>query len=287
VPRPSSPAAVAGWQPRASEAIHVRAPATRRVRPREVFTTLPAAKAVAMRAFKARFKQAALGPVWLVGQPLAIIAVFTAVFDGVAQIDTNGIPYALFSVVGVTVYSFLALCLTQGVRAFQKERVVIRNVPCPRVSFPTAAVLTALPTLGLMALASLATAVAVGRGLPLQVLALPLVLGWAVVFGWALVLVLATSNVRYRDVGAMVPFMLQGLLFLSPVAYPASEAPPTMRFVIELNPLTGLIEAGRWSILGSPLDPASVAVGLGWTALLLVAGWQLFTRLEVRFADII
>jgi lipopolysaccharide transport system permease protein len=84
-----------------------------------------------------------------------------------------------------------------------------------------------------------------------------------------------------------VPFFFQAGLLLSPVAYPLSETHGVLRTLLEANPLTGIIEAWRWSMLGSDASPAAFVFALAWTVVLLVAGWRIFARAEVAFSDVI
>jgi lipopolysaccharide transport system permease protein len=93
--------------------------------------------------------------------------------------------------------------------------------------------------------------------------------------------------VRFRDIVAAIPLVLQAGLFVTPVGYPIQGAPAHVKVLLELNPLSGLIEAWRWSVLGMPIDWGVVAIGGLWTVGIAILGWQVFTRLEVHFSDVI
>jgi ABC-type polysaccharide/polyol phosphate export permease len=265
----------------------VIAPAVKRLRVRELWETLPVVRVLAVRDFKARYKQSALGPLWILIQPLGILAAFTVVFDGVAEVDTHGIPYPLFALVGITVWSFAQLSLTWGSRCQVMNRMLIKRVNAPRLAFVSASMIASLPQLALMLVLTVASVLILGRDVTWRFLLLPVCLLWLFCFCWILVQMFSAMNVRYRDVSSMVPFLMQGSLLLTPVAYPTSEAPDTLQTLINLNPLTGLIEAFRWSLLGSAVDGQAIVIALGWTALLALVAWQVFARLEVRFADVI
>jgi lipopolysaccharide transport system permease protein len=165
--------------------------------------------------------------------------------------------------------------------------MLIKRVNAPRLAFVSASMIASLPQLALMLVLSIASVVILGRDLTWRLVLLPVCVLWLFFFCWTLVQMFSAMNVRYRDVSSMVPFLMQGSLLLTPVAYPASEAPDTLQALINLNPLTGLIEAFRWSLLASAADGQAIAIALGWTAVLAVVGWQVFARLEVRFADVI
>ena len=262
-------------------------PAKRRVRLRDIPASLPVTRVVSVRDFKVRYKQAALGPLWLFIQPLGILVAFIVVFDGVAQVDTSGVPYALFALVGITVWTFASASLAYGVRAQITNREIIRYVDCPRLAFVTSTIVASLPNLAVPLLLTFASMAVLGHAPPIAILALPLCIAWVFLLLWGLALGLSAANVRFRDVNAFVPFFLQGGMFLTPIAYPLEEAPPRLADILMLNPFSGVIELWRWSMLGAELNLAAVIIAALGTAIILVLGWRLFTRLEVRFADLI
>jgi len=219
-------------------------------------------------------------------QPLGMLGAFTVVFGGVADVDTGQVPYALFALVGVTVWTFISSAMGAGVRAHVMNQKLIKLVPCPRVVFVTANLLATLPYLAAPLILTL-LAIPLIHGLPLAVLTLPLAIAWlcVLVYGWNLLL--SSVNVRFRDVGQMIPFVLQGGLFLTPVAYPLSEASPSLQTVLACNPMTGVLELWRWCLLGTPPDQLALIVAVASTPLLMVGAWYVFARLEPRFADVI
>jgi lipopolysaccharide transport system permease protein len=272
-----------------AQALEVRVivPATRRVRLRDLPAVLPAARVLSQRDFKVLYKQSALGPLWLALQPLGVLGAFTVVFSGVADIDTGGTPYALFALVGISVWTFVSACIAAGTRCFTRSKRMVRLTTAPRAALAIAAVSSALPQLAVPLLLTLVAVLVFGEGLGLELLALPLVALWLYGLTLVLVLALAALNVRFRDVTSLVPFLLQAGLFMSPVAYPLSEVPNGLDTIIKLNPLTGVIEAWRWSILGSPADELALILAGAGTLVTAVVAWAVFVRLEVRFADVI
>jgi lipopolysaccharide transport system permease protein len=289
-PGPSRETAHDGATPeRARAPVGVRTimPATKRVRPGDVVGSLPAARVLTQRDFKVLHKQSALGPLWLAIQPLAILGAFTVVFSGVADIETEGIAYPLFALVGISVWSFVSAGLATGTRCFTRSKRLVRLTNAPRVALAIAAVTAAVPQLAVPLALTLVAVLAFGEGLGPELLVLPFIALWLYVLMLAAVLALGALNVRFRDVTSLVPFLLQGGLFLSPVAYPLSEVPEGLDTIIRLNPLTGVIEAWRWSILGAPADDLAVLMAGGGTLAIALLGWAVFVRLEVRFADVI
>jgi lipopolysaccharide transport system permease protein len=270
-----------------SPAVRTIVPAKSLVRVSDIWATLPVVRVLAVRDFKARYKQSALGPLWLLIEPLGVLGAFTVIFNGVTKVDTSGIPYVLFALVGVTVWSYFQPSLALGVRCHTANKRLINSVACPRIAFVTSTLVGSLPQLSLTLVLLLIGVVALAGAPPISALLLPLCVVWLLVLAFSLVLALSALNVRFRDVSSIVPFILQGALFLSPIGYPADQAPPTIAAFLSINPLTGLIETWRWCLLGSSADLVSVGIALGWTVLFAVGGWHLFKRLEPKFADVI
>ena len=258
----------------------------RRVRLRDIPRSLPVARVIAGRDLRAQYKQSFLGPLWLLVQPLGLVVAFGVVFGRVVRVDTGGVPYPLFVLVGLSVYSYFQAALTTGTNAVVVNMSLIRRVAAPRIAFPTASTASALPVLGVTF--TVAFLLALGSGnLPFaHLVLLPICLAWLGLFTWSLVALLNSLTVRFRDVMYVLPFLLQMLLFLSPVAYRADQASPSLSAVLELNPLAGILELWRWTLLeGWRLDGTTVAIAVAWTAGLAVAAWRVFTRLEPTMAD--
>ena len=261
-------------------------PVKRRLRLRELVSAWPVARVIGARDIKIKYKQSALGPLWLLLQPLGILAAITVAFSGVTDVDTGGVTYIAFGLVGVTVWMFIAMTIAIAPQAFLANAALVRRSPAPRTAFITATVYSNLPLLGIMAGVTLVASLLL-EGLAVQVLLLPVFAVWLLLFTWAVVVVIAPVAARFRDAVAVVPLIIQGGIFLSPVGYPLDAAPSTLKTILSVNPVSGLIEAWRWSILGMEPDLAVIAIAVFWTAVLLMFGWYLFGRMEVRLADFV
>ena len=141
-----------------------------------------------------------------------------------------------------------------------------------------------LPSFAIPALAALVAAGASGF-LGVQTLLVPLLFIWLVVLVAAVAIVLSAITVRAHNVISVTPFLLQVMLFLSPVGYGTSQLSPVLRAVISVNPLTGLIDAWRWSLLGLEPSTTAVIISLVLTTVSITLAWRLFTSLEVSMAD--
>ncbi len=283
---PTSAEALDGG-PRLGVPVREYVPTARRIRPRDILGSLPIALAFALRDFQSRYKQSLLGPIWLLVQPLTMVAGFTVIFGGVAKIDTGGIPYALFSVVGITVWLTFQVSVLYGTRSIVTNKAMVKSLPVPRIAFVTSTLLASLPQLAIGVVFALVAILLTGRPLIPEMLLLPVCVAWLLVFTYAFTLPLAAWHARFRDVGSTAPFLFQAGLLLSPVAYPLAEAPSALAIVLQLNPMTGIIETWRWCLLGTEVAPLGLALAVAWTVVLALFGWWTFARAEVRFADVV
>jgi len=260
-------------------------PAKRRLRLRDILGETSLIRVLATRDFKVKYKQSVLGPLWLVFQPLALLLAFVVAFRGLGDVKTSGVPYAVFSLVGLTAWAFVQVAMTIGVASLITNSNFIRYTPCPRPAFPLAAIIASLPAFAVTAAGAVISAAATGNLSP-RVVLLPFGLAWLILLTAGLVAIGASLAVRYRDIISALPFLLQLGVFFAPVGYSLAGLSPFVRKLVELNPLTGLIEAFRWMMLSgyTPVAGAVIAA-LVETTVVVVAGWFLFTRLETTMAD--
>jgi ABC-type polysaccharide/polyol phosphate export permease len=260
-------------------------PATRRLKLRDAFREVSVIRVLAARDFKVKYKQSMLGPLWLIFQPLALLIAFLIAFRGLGHVKSSGVPYAVFVLVGLSAWAFFQAAMTIGAASLITNASFIRYTPCPRPAFPLAAIVASLPSFAVTAAAAVIGAGATGHLSP-RVLLLPFGLVWLLVLTAGAVGIVASLAVRYRDVISALPFLLQVGVFLAPVGYSLAGLSAAVRRIVELNPLTGLIEAWRWIVL-SPYRPSlgAIAASLALTVCIAAAGWAVFSRLETTMAD--
>ena len=235
-----------------------------------------------------RYKQSAIGIGWAVLQPLALMFVFTVVFGRFAKLPSDGVPYPLFVISGLLPWQYFSRSLTGSSQSLVTGSALVSKVYFPRLILPVSKTFSGLFDLcvgfGLLAMAMLYYQVLPGW----HVLMLPVFVAIAMLSALAVGLWLTALNVRYRDIGIMVPFMLQVWMFLSPVAYSARVVPSEMAWLYNLNPMVGVIDGFRWSLLGkAPPDPMQTGLSLLVMLLLLVTGLAYFRRTERTFADVV
>jgi len=253
----------------------------------EVFAYRELIGFLALRDIRARYKQAVLGVAWTILQPVAGTVALLLVFRQLIDVTSDGIPYALFALLGYSLWSYVSGTVGRLTGSLLGDVDLVTKVYFPRVVIPLAASLPGLVDLavGLVVLAVLMVIAAWAP--PLAVVLLPLVVVFAVVIALGAGLWLATLNVLYRDVGHALGFALHVWFFASPVAYPSSLVPPEWRHLYALNPVAGLIDAGRAVVLGSPLRAVDLAISTASALVLLAGGIACFQRSERRFADVI
>jgi lipopolysaccharide transport system permease protein len=242
---------------------------------------------LALRDFKVRYKQAIFGAAWAILQPLAGVIVFTIVFRRFANVPSEGIPYPVFALVGLSVWSYVSTSVTRATQSLVTNSALVTKVYFPRLLAPIAAVLPALPDL-VLSLSVLAVFMPIYDVTPTAaILTLPLWFALLVVAALGLGLWLGTLNVTYRDINQAIALLIQLWLFVSPVAYPSSSVPETWQPVYFLNPMAGVIEGFRWSLIGLPWPGPYLFVSVASSIVVLIIGVAYFERTERRFADVI
>ena len=241
------------------------------------------------RDIKVRYKQTALGAAWAVLQPVLAMLLFTVVFSRVARIGTGGIPYPLFSYAALVPWLFFANGVQLSSSSLTVNPQLITKVYFPRVYLVMAPIAAGLVDLVLafLVLIGLTAWYGVVPSAEGAALLLPfLLLGVLTTVGtsaW-----LAALNVKYRDVRFVVPFIVQVLLFATPVVYSSSSVGMPWRLVFGLNPMTAVVEGFRWALAGAAAPKAStVALSALVGVAVFATGFRYFHRTEKHFADVI
>lgn len=240
------------------------------------------------RDVKVRYKQTFIGVAWAIVQPLMLMVVFSLVFGKFAQFSSEGLPYQVFTFSGLLPWTYFASALALSSVSVVSNTNLVTKVYFPRVFLPFAA--SAVPAIDF----ALAFVVLLGlmqwfdTPVHATVVFMPLFLLLAFVTALGVGLFFSAMNVRYRDVPYALPFVVQLWLWLSPVAYAITELPDKYEWIFALNPMTGVINGFRWSLLGTPAPPpAQLAVSVAAAFVFFVGGLAFFRRSEPRFADTI
>ena len=260
-------------------------PVKRRVPFSEIWSSRNVARLIALRDVKIKYKQSLVGPPWLIIQPLGILAALIVAFNGVTKVNTGGVPYPVFAIVGLVVWQLINMTILNGTLSLQQNGSLIRRVASPRIAFLTGALVSNLIAPAVIMVGALAWILASGLSLPIQALLFPLVLGWTSLMIFGVLMILASIAVRWRDVNSLLPFWSSVGAFITPVGFSYATAPHHIQWLLAINPFTGPLEAARWSLLGLQLPLVPMITSAVWTVVLLWMGWRVFTRMEIHFAD--
>lgn len=243
---------------------------------------------LAGRDLKLRYKQTALGVIWVVLQPLLAAGIFSFVFGLVAKLPSDGVPYFVFSFAGLLGWNLFSGILTKSSVCLLGNQQLISKVFFPRLVLPLSTVPSVLVDFAIAAALMVGLLVAYRIAPGWGLLLLPIWMATIAALALGVGLVTSALTVSYRDVQYILPVFTQMLLYASPVAYAASKVPAEWRGVYFLNPLASLLDAFRWSLLGGP-EPmwGSVAYAAVLSAGVLVWGAFAFKKMERRFADVI
>jgi len=243
---------------------------------------------LALREIKIRYKQTVMGASWAVLQPLFTMVVFTLIFGGLAQMPSEGIPYALFSYSGLLLWIYFQNALTNAGNSLVGNAPLLSKVYMPRIFIPTAPCLAGLADYGI-AMTILAVMMVYYQFVPTAaILLLPVIVFLTLLLAAGTGYWLSSICVKYRDVKFVLPFFIQLLTFVSPVIYPTDIVGGNLQWLLSLNPLTGLLNAHRAVLLGHvPVDYVGLAISAVITIVIFISGILYLRRTEKYFADLV
>jgi lipopolysaccharide transport system permease protein len=241
------------------------------------------------RDIKVRYKQTILGAAWAILQPVLTMLALYFLFDRVAKLPTDNVPYPIFSYTALLPWGLFVTALNQGSRSLTSNHNMITKVYFPKLILPLSSVLAGLVDF------AIASVILVGLMLYYQVApawnllwVLPLFLLLAIITALGVALWLSAINVKYRDVNYVLPFLTQFWFFATPVAYSAKAISENWQLVYSLNPMVGVVNGFRWALLGIGNGPdAGLWVSVCISILILVSGLFYFRNMEKTFADTI
>jgi lipopolysaccharide transport system permease protein len=248
------------------------------------------------RDIKIRYKQTVMGASWAIIQPLFTMVIFSIFFGQLAKIDSDGVPYPIFSFTALVPWTFFANGLLQASNSLVNNAEMIRKIYFPRLTMPIGAVLAGLLDFALAFITLIGMIIAMDLipsfnfnasisinvlwVLPLLLLALVTTLG---VSFW-----LSAMNAQFRDVRYIVPFLVQAWFFLSPITYPSSYLSEPWKTIYGINPMAGVVEGFRWALLGTETAPGPMVLVSALAAfVILLSGAFYFRKMEKTLADVV
>lgn len=243
---------------------------------------------LAWRELQGAYRQTALGLSWLLIRPIVSALLMTFVFGGLLQVGSDGVPYPLFVLAAIIPWTFFSNAVIRSSRSLVDNMHVISKVYFPRLIVPVAGTISGVVDFLASFLVFFVVFVFYRMPLRIEMLTLPFYIILTFAFALAVGLWLATLSVKYRDVSFAINFLLQALMYLSPVFYSASEVPEWLVPLYSLNPMTQAIGGFRWTLLGIGAPPNYM---LGVSSLLvvvgLISGAYVFRRTERTVVDIL
>ncbi|MCU1268247.1 MAG: Transport permease protein [Acidobacteria bacterium] len=239
------------------------------------------------RDVKVRYKQTLLGVAWAIIQPLFTMLIFTLFFGRLAGVPSDNIPYPVFAYAGLLPWTFFANAISNSGNSLVGSANLITKVYFPRMIIPAAAIAAGLVDLAVSFIVLIPLMIYYGINVTWSALMFPVVVLLTALLALGVGMWLSALNVKYRDVRFALPFIVQLWMFVSPVIYPTSFLPRRFRWLLTLNPMTGIIEGYRSSLFGRAFNWSALAISAAITLALLVYASYAFHRMEKDFADII
>lgn len=245
------------------------------------------------RDFVSFYKQTIFGPLWFFIQPILTTIVFTFVFGNLAGLSTDGLPQFLFYLSGITAWNYFSDCITKTSTVFKDNANIFGKVYFPRLIMPLSIVASNLVRFGvqlIMLLIMMGYYAITGADFQITyaILFFPILVLIMALLGLGLGLIITAMTTKYRDLSFLVSFGVQLLMYGTTVIYPLSSADEKYKYIIQLNPMTGIIEAFRYGFLGKgEFTLWSVGYSAVFTIIVLFFGIIIFNKTEKTFVDTI
>lgn len=239
------------------------------------------------RDVKIRYKQTAIGILWVVLQPIITTAIFTILFSSFARFETKDVPYPLFALSGLMIWLFVHTAITMASNSFVSNTNLVTKVYFPRLIVPVAATLAGITDLFFSLIILVILMIYYGVSVTWQIALAPLFLILAIIQTVALGTLFSALNVRFRDVKFALPFALQVWMIASPVFYPSSLLSENRRLIFAINPLVGILEGFRASLFGTAFNWQIIGISCASILVLVMLSLFVFKRMEDDFADLI
>lgn len=240
------------------------------------------------RDLKVRYRQTLFGALWVMGQPLVSMLIFTLLFGRVARLSvTTSVPYPVFVLAGLLLWNFVAGAINHVGNSLLGASYLISKAYFPRLVVPLSNIATDLVDFGVAALLLVPVMLWYHFIPGPEILLAPLLVILATMLALGAGLWIAALNIEYRDIRIVIPWLLQIAMYVTPVIYPLSALPERYRDLAVFNPMSGIVESFRATLFGTPVPYAPLLWSVVSSLILLVTGAFYFRRVERRFADIL
>lgn len=242
---------------------------------------------LALRDLKVKYAQTVLGFIWAGLQPLTTLLIFTLVFGKVAKVDTGNIPYPLFALCGMSAWTYFAFVMSQAGNSIVGAQGMISKIYFPRLIIPLSKSVVGLVDFAITFIFLIGVMIYYGFYPSFNIVFFPFFLILALISGLMVGIWLSALTVRYRDFQQIIPFAVQFGMYATPIAYPATLVPAEYQVIYFLNPMAGVVEGFRWSLLGGEAPGFLTLISAGLVILLFIGGLFYFRSVEKVMADIV
>ena len=242
---------------------------------------------LAWRDIRVRYAQTFLGLFWAFIQPLATLLIFTLIFGRAIKVDTGSTPYPVFALCGMLSWSYFAYVLNQSGNSIIGAQEMVKKIYFPRLIIPLSKAMTGFVDFSVTLLFLVGLMLYYGVAISSSIIELPIYFVLNVMAALGVGIWVSSLTIRYRDFQHVIPFMVQVGLYATPIAYPATMIPEKYQLIYHLNPMAGVVEGFRWSLLGQDQLPEYAWVSFLVIFILFITSLFYFKRVERIMADIL
>lgn len=246
---------------------------------------------LAYRDLRVRYAQTFLGLLWALIQPLSTLLIVSIVFGRFVKVDTGGIPYPVFAVTGIALWTYFSFVLSQAGNSVIGAQEMVKKIYFPRLVIPLSKAIVGLVDFMVALILLIILFIYYGIVPSPNIVFLPIFLILTLISSLAVGIWLSALTIRYRDFQYIVPFFVQFGLYITPIAYPTevvvNNLPSWATFLFYLNPMAGIVEGFRWCLLGGIAPNAYFWVSIIFVFILFITGLYYFKKTERVMADII
>lgn len=246
---------------------------------------------LAYRDLRVRYAQTFLGLLWALIQPLSTLLIVSVVFGRFVKVDTGGVPYPVFAIIGVSLWTYFSFVLSQSGGSIIGAQEMVKKIYFPRLVIPLSKAIVGFVDFGIALGLLVILFIYYGITPSSNIIFIPIFIVLTLVSSLAAGIWLSALTIRYRDFQYVVPFFVQFGLYLTPIAYPTDvvvkNLPKWATFLFYLNPMAGIVEGFRWCLLGGIMPSGYFWVSISFVFILFISGIYYFKKIERIMADII
>jgi lipopolysaccharide transport system permease protein len=240
------------------------------------------------REYRVRYAQTVLGFLWVFIQPLATLIIFTYIFGKAIDVDTQNIPYPVFSMCGISIWTYFSFVVSQSGRALINSQSMIQKIYFPRLVLPISRGLIGLVDLFITLLILLILMLYYGVNPSLNLIYLPIFIAIAIVSALGVGIWISALTIRFRDFQHIIPFIVQIGLYATPVAYSSNYIPEKFyNLYYSINPMAGVVEGFRWCIIGTGSIRPEIYISIVIVFTIFITAIVYFKKIERKMGDII